>query len=123
MQLALGVLQDATRDATYSASIVPLNQLLGACARIARSMGSKFAPFVPAVLPHLINRATEKVDVSVTVRQRTFLLLFYLVAYYTIRNRLYDVRSLIFYCISQIARNAQNRMATNQHTDHHRWEE
>ena len=82
MQLALGVLQIATRDATYSASIVPLNQLLGACARIARSMGNKFAPFVPAVLPHLFNRATEKVDVSVTVRQ-TFFVLFGSLLHYT----------------------------------------
>ncbi|KAL3785690.1 hypothetical protein HJC23_008723 [Cyclotella cryptica] len=46
--------------------IVPMDQLLAACARIAAVMGSRYAPFLPSVLPHILKRATEKLDVSIT---------------------------------------------------------
>jgi hypothetical protein len=47
--------------------IIPMDQLLAACARIAAVMRSKYVPFLPSVLPHILNRATEKLDVSITV--------------------------------------------------------
>lgn len=47
--------------------IVPMDQLLAACARIAAVMGLRYVPFLPSVLPHILKRATEKLDVSITV--------------------------------------------------------
>lgn len=47
--------------------IIPMDQLLAACARIAAVMRSRYVPFLPSVLPHILNRATEKLDVSITV--------------------------------------------------------
>jgi hypothetical protein len=48
------------------ADIIPMDQLLAACARIAAVMGPKFVPFVPSILPHILRRATEKLEVSIT---------------------------------------------------------
>ena len=39
---------------------------MAACARIAAVMGSQYVQFMPAVLPHILNRATEKLDISIT---------------------------------------------------------
>lgn len=48
---------------------VPLEQLLSACARIASVLRSDYAPYVQAVLPHLLKRATDRTDVELTVSQ------------------------------------------------------
>ncbi len=45
--------------------VVPTDQVLNACARIAAVLGSQYIPFVPVVLPHLLKRAREKVEVSI----------------------------------------------------------
>ena len=49
-----------------NANIIPMDQLLAACARIAAVMGSQYVSFMPSVLPHILTRATEKLDVSIT---------------------------------------------------------
>mmetsp|Transcript_8011 Transcript_8011/g.18079 ORF Transcript_8011/g.18079 Transcript_8011/m.18079 type:complete len:1133 (-) Transcript_8011:122-3520(-) len=46
--------------------VIPMDQLLAACARIAAVMGSQYVQFMPLVLPHILQRATEKLEVSVT---------------------------------------------------------
>ena len=46
--------------------IIPMDQLLAACARIASVMKDQYVQFMPAVLPHILKRATEKLEVSVT---------------------------------------------------------
>jgi hypothetical protein len=50
-----------------STEIIPMDQLLAACARIAAVMGPRYVPFLPSVLPHILKRATEKLDISITV--------------------------------------------------------
>ena len=45
--------------------VVPMDQLFAACARIAAVMGSQYVPFIPSVLPHILNKATEKLEVSI----------------------------------------------------------
>jgi hypothetical protein len=54
-----------------NSDIIPMDQLLAACARIAAVMGVHYLPFLPAVLPHILKRATEKLDISVTVRNES----------------------------------------------------
>ena len=58
MQIALPVLQAASES-----PVIPMDQLLSACARIASVMGEQYTPFVEQVLPHLLNRLNEKVDI------------------------------------------------------------
>jgi len=41
--------------------------LFSACARIASVMGEAYAPFLDAVLPRLLSRATGEADVSISV--------------------------------------------------------
>lgn len=65
MKLALPLLNQASTLAS-AAVIIPMDQLLAACARIASVMGEAYAPFIQSVLPHLLNRANEPPDVSVT---------------------------------------------------------
>ena len=65
-------LQDASEIMKIAGSllehdeIIPMDQLLNACARIAAVMGSKYVPFMPMVLPCLLKRAAEKIEVSIT---------------------------------------------------------
>jgi hypothetical protein len=40
-----------------------MDQVLAACARIASAMGEAYSPFIPQVLPHLLNRLNERVDI------------------------------------------------------------
>jgi len=49
-----------------STELIPMDQLLAACARIAAVMGSQYVQFMPSVLPHILKRATEELDVSIT---------------------------------------------------------
>lgn len=46
--------------------LIPMDQLLAACARIAAVMGNQYVQFMPSVLPHILQRATEKLEVSIT---------------------------------------------------------
>jgi hypothetical protein len=46
---------------------IPLEQLLSACARVASVLGEEFAPFIDVVMPILLERAKEHVDISITV--------------------------------------------------------
>ena len=46
--------------------LIPMDQLLAACARIAAVMGSQYVQFMPSVLPHILQRATDKLEVSIT---------------------------------------------------------
>ena len=48
------------------ADIIPIDQLLAACARIAAVMGPQYVPFMPSILPHILRKATEKLEVSIT---------------------------------------------------------
>jgi hypothetical protein len=64
MQWAVPVL---SHSSAADAAGMPLDQLLSACARIASVMGEDYAPFLDAVLPHLLRRATDDADVSITV--------------------------------------------------------
>lgn len=48
-----------------NADIIPMDQLLAACARIAAVMGSQYLHYMPSVLPHILQRATEKLEVSI----------------------------------------------------------
>ena len=59
MQIALPLLQS-------NSTAIPMDQLLSACARIASVMGEQYAPYVNQVLPHLLARLNEKVDISYT---------------------------------------------------------
>jgi hypothetical protein len=45
--------------------VVPMDQLFAACARIAAVMGSQYVQFMPSILPHILKKATEKVEVSI----------------------------------------------------------
>ena len=66
MSIILPLLQNlAQKDDT--AVIITQDQLLAASARIAVVMGKSYGPFVPSVLPHLLRRAKEETDVSITV--------------------------------------------------------
>ena len=47
--------------------LIPFDQLLSACARIASIMTVRFVPFLPTVMPHLLTRAAQEVNVSVSV--------------------------------------------------------
>jgi len=60
MNLATILLNGETAD------VIPMEQLLAACARIAAVMGSQYVQFMPSVLPHILKRAIEKLEVSIT---------------------------------------------------------
>lgn len=60
MSIATTLLNSGNTD------LIPLDQLLAACARIAAVMGGQYVQFMPSILPHILQRATEKVEVSVT---------------------------------------------------------
>ena len=47
-------------------TMIPQDQLLAAAARISSIIGDSYAPFIPTVLPHLLQVAKEKTDVSIT---------------------------------------------------------
>jgi hypothetical protein len=49
-------------------TILPLDQLLSACARISGVLGEAFVPHVASVLPSLLRMAQQAPDVSVVVR-------------------------------------------------------
>jgi len=63
MQWALPILSQSE-----SAEGIPMDQLLAACARIASVMGEQYAPYLNAVLPHLMKRATVAADIEIAVR-------------------------------------------------------
>ena len=64
MQLVLPLLEvQAVDEAT---TMIPQDQLLAASARIACVMEAAYAPFIPRVLPHMLKKASEKADVSIT---------------------------------------------------------
>ena len=64
MQLILALLPaQATNDSTV---MIPQDQLLAASARIACVMKAGYAPFLPRVLPHMLKKAREEADVSIT---------------------------------------------------------
>ena len=64
-------------------SMIPLLQkdveldsyLLSAFARIASVLGEAYAPYVETVLPHLLQRATERTDVEISVSFKHFVLM------------------------------------------------
>ena len=60
MEFATSLLNSEQTD------IVPMDQLFAACARIAAVMKSQYVPFMPSILPHILKRATEKLEVSIT---------------------------------------------------------
>lgn len=60
MEFATSLLSSGTTD------FVPMDQLFAACARIAAVMGKQYLQFMPSILPHILKRATEKLEVSVT---------------------------------------------------------
>eukprot|EP00985_Skeletonema_marinoi_P027946 scaffold23596_cov208-Skeletonema_marinoi.AAC.4 len=60
MEFATSLLSSGQTD------VVPIDQLFAACARIAAVMGSQYVPFMPSILPHILKRATEKLEVSIT---------------------------------------------------------
>lgn len=60
MSIATTLLNSGNTD------LIPMDQLLAACARIAAVMGSQYVQFMPSVLPHILARATEKLEVSIT---------------------------------------------------------
>jgi hypothetical protein len=66
-QDASDIMTIATTLLNSGSTEIPMDQLLAACARIAAVMGARYVPFLPAVLPHILKRATEKLDVSITV--------------------------------------------------------
>lgn len=66
MSLALPILSK-TENSSADISPIPFDQLLAACARIATVMGDRFVPFLPAVVPHLLKRASQEANVSVSV--------------------------------------------------------
>ena len=55
-----------------TATSIPMDELLSACARIASVMGEEYAPFVGVVLPHLLTRVAAPPEVQFSVR--TFLM-------------------------------------------------
>lgn len=64
MKLAMKILQADDSSATA----IPMDELLSACARIASVMGEEYAPFVGVVLPHLLTRVAAPPDVQFSVR-------------------------------------------------------
>jgi hypothetical protein len=66
-QDASDIMTIATTLLISGSTAIPMDQLLAACARIAAVMGARYVPFLPSVLPHILKRATEKLDVSITV--------------------------------------------------------
>lgn len=60
MEFATSLLSSGQTD------VVPLDQLFAACARIAAVMGTQYVPFMSSILPHILKRATEKLEVSIT---------------------------------------------------------
>ena len=60
MEFATSLLSSGQTD------VVPMDQLFAACARIAAVMGSQYVPFMSSILPHILKRATEKLEVSIT---------------------------------------------------------
>ena len=64
MRWVLPILSQSPENDT---SGMPLDQLFSACARIASVMGEAYAPFLDAVLPRLLSRATGEADVSISV--------------------------------------------------------
>jgi hypothetical protein len=66
-QDASDIMTIATTLFNSGSTEIPMDQLLAACARIAAVMGARYVPFLPSVLPHILKRATEKLDVSITV--------------------------------------------------------
>jgi len=65
MVLALALLK-APADQKAADVIIPMDQLLAGCARVANVIKDDYAPFLPYVLPRLLNRAKEEADISVT---------------------------------------------------------
>mmetsp|Transcript_27299 Transcript_27299/g.31798 ORF Transcript_27299/g.31798 Transcript_27299/m.31798 type:complete len:1305 (+) Transcript_27299:116-4030(+) len=65
MQMILPLLQNHAVNQS-APTLVPIDQILAASARIARVIGAAYAPFLPSVLPHLLKVANEKVDISIT---------------------------------------------------------
>jgi len=59
MQIALTTLKSPADNL-----MIPLDQVLSACARIATVMGEKFTPFLPEILPFLLDRINLVVDIS-----------------------------------------------------------
>ena len=47
-----------------SATFVSIDQVLNACARIAACLGTDYMPYVPLVLPHLLQRSSQAPDIS-----------------------------------------------------------
>lgn len=64
MQLILPLLELQAADEVTI--MIPQDQLLAASARIASVMEAAYAPFLPRVLPHMLRKAVEKADVSIT---------------------------------------------------------
>jgi len=60
MEFATSLLSSGQTD------VVPMDQLFAACGRIAAVMGRQYVQFMPSILPHILKRATEKVEVSIT---------------------------------------------------------
>lgn len=60
MEFATSLLSSGHTD------VVPMDQLFAACARIAAVMKSQYVPFMSSILPHILKRATEKLEVSIT---------------------------------------------------------
>ena len=63
--IILPSLKAAETGADAVSTIIPMDQLLAASARIACVMGERYAQFMPAVLPHLIKRVREEAEISV----------------------------------------------------------
>lgn len=64
MQLVLSLLEAQASD--IAPTFIPQDQLLAASARIACVMEAAFVSFLPRVLPHMLSKASEKADVSIT---------------------------------------------------------
>ena len=65
MNLIVPLLQHRASSDTAS-TMIPQDQLLAAAARISSIIGAAYTPFIPTVLPHLLQVAKEKTDVSIT---------------------------------------------------------
>ena len=66
MTLALSTL-NVDIDSNTGIPPIPFDQLLAACARIATVMKERFVPFLPSVVPHMLKRASQEANVSVSV--------------------------------------------------------
>lgn len=65
MSLIVPLLQYRASSDT-APTMIPQDQLLAAAARISSIIGASYTPFIPIVLPHLLQVAKEKTDVSIT---------------------------------------------------------